>query len=177
MNHYFILTGAPGTGKTTVLKHLRNLGYQGADEVAREVLSHQLSVDGPALPAKSPKLFIQKMLGSAISKYESGKVSGGPVFFDRGIPDLIAYAVRFDVNPEEFIKAAEKYKYNSSVFIFNPWKEIFVNDNERRLTFEMTVQFHESIVQSYKSLGYKMIVVPNKPVESIAEFILNNIRF
>jgi predicted ATPase len=56
--NYFILVGTAGTGKTSVLNHLRSAGFFCVSEMAREVLNEQLATDGPALPSKNPTLFL-----------------------------------------------------------------------------------------------------------------------
>lgn len=73
----YILTGAPGTGKSTVLEELKKRGIRVLTEPAREILIHQLKIDGLALPAKNPKLFVEEMLKLSISQFESAVVGPG----------------------------------------------------------------------------------------------------
>jgi predicted ATPase len=170
--NFFILTGTPGTGKTSALKALQNRGFAGVEEPTRQILTEQLAIDGPGLPAKNPLLFIEMMLSHSIAEYEATKSAKGLTYFDRGIPDLIAYAIRFGVEPKQFEEAAQKYFYNQTVFIFPPWKEIFVNDSERKLTFEMSLEFHQLIVETYQRLNFCLVEVPFKPIGMRADFII-----
>ena len=32
----FVITGAPGTGKTTILNHLKKIGYSCIDEISKK---------------------------------------------------------------------------------------------------------------------------------------------
>ena len=150
---------------------MRNLGFLGVSESAREVLSSQIAIDGPALPAKDPLLFIQSMLSLTLEEYEKAKSTKGPVYWDRGLPDLIAYAIRFGVDPTEFEEVARRFSFNKAVFIFPPWKKIFVNDNERRLSFDMSLQFHELVADTYSRLNFNLIEVPLVSPETRAQFI------
>ena len=168
---YFVLTGTPGTGKTTLIEFLRAHGQHVQTETAREVLAEQKAIDGPGLPSKSPLRFVQMMLERAISKFENSQTLGGPVFFDRGIPDLIAYAERFGVDASEFQQASESYRYSKTVFVLSPWKEIFVNDSERLLTYEASLLFHESLLAAYRRLGYELIEVPFGTLAERADFV------
>jgi predicted ATPase len=174
-SNFFILTGTPGTGKTTLLHQLRADGHACVDETAREVLAHQKAIDGPGLPSKSPLRFVQLMLERSIENFEKAKEAIGPVIFDRAVPDLIAYADRFEVETSEFKKAAQEYLYNQTVFVFSPWKEIFVNDSERKITFEKSLEFHEAILKAYRNLNYKLIEVPFDTVEVRKKFVLQHI--
>lgn len=166
-----ILTGAPGTGKTTVLEELKKRGQQVFTEPAREILRHQIKIDGPALPAKNAKLFVEEMLKLSVRQFESAMV--GPAFFDRAIPDTVVYAQRFGVDGKDFEAAAENYRYNPEVFIFAPWKEIFVNDEVRGLSYEMAEQVHELQSVNYRRLGYELVDVPRGNPNFRADFILN----
>lgn len=175
MNNYFIITGAPGTGKSTLLRELHSLGHACVDEPARYVLSEQRAKNGAGLPAKDPLLFIQMMLKKSLESYKNSKSITGPVFFDRGIPDMIAYAVHFGVDTSTFEKTAREYDYNQRVFVLPPWRAIFVNDNERTLSYERTLEFHDQISFAYKSLNVKLVEVPLADVQSRVKYILTRI--
>ncbi len=174
MPKYYTLIGTSSTGKTTALNHLNSLGYKCNIEPVRKVLTDQVAIDGPALPAKDPKLFIQLMLQLSIKNYNDSKTANGPVFFDRGLPDLVAYARRFKVNPDDFVQASHNYRYNNSVFVFPPWKEIFTAGEFRGGSFEMYQDFHKLIINAYKELNYNLIEVPFDTVEARVNFILNH---
>ena|SRR3989344_3767566 len=175
--NYFILAGTSGTGKTTVLNQLRDEGFTCIGEAARSVLQDQLAIQGPGLPSNNPMLFIQMMRNLSIQGFEDSSLAVGPIFFDRGMPDLVHYAFRFNVDPKEFEIASRKYLYNQNVFVFSPWKEIFVNDNERRMTFEQTLEFHDLLMKTYRSLGYNLIQVPFGTVEARKQFIIDRISY
>ena len=104
-------------------------------------------------------------------------VSNEIQFFDRGIPDNIGY-LRLGNNPvpEEFHSAARNYRYNKKVFFLEPWKEIYVNDAERKEPFEVALKISESIKNAYIELDYDVICVPKRPVHERVEFILKKIK-
>lgn len=169
--NYYVLTGTPGTGKTTLIEAFRKMGLVCADEPARSILKEQLAVDGPALPSKSPAAFVQAMLRRQVETFSGLNSTTQTVLFDRGIPDLIAYAVRFGINPSEFELAGYEYRYNSKVFILPPWKGIFVNDDLRKLSFEEALKFHDALVNAYEKLGYELVTVPLFSVQERMDFI------
>ena len=47
---YYILTGAMGAGKSTVLGELKNKGLTCVAEPAREILAEQRTIDGAGVP-------------------------------------------------------------------------------------------------------------------------------
>ena len=95
------------------------------------------------------------------------------IFFDRGLPDIHAY---LDYTKEKyhsyFEESSKKYRYDH-VFLFKPWKEIFISDNERYESFKEAELINTFIEKSYKNLNYSLIEVPFDTVEKRSNFILN----
>ena len=60
-----------------------------------------------------------------------------PVFFDRGIPECWGHAYRLDSDRRDpFLIAMADLRYNPTVFVTPPWKEIHKTDAERRHSYE-----------------------------------------
>ena len=173
----FVITGTSGTGKTTLIEHLRGLGYVIFDEPTRVILNEQMAVNGAGVPSKNPQLFLDLMLQYCVRCIDQARMPRpGNIFFDRGIPDIVAYAIRFGVSPAPFITAARLHTYNSRVFVLPPWREIFVTDNLRGKTFEEYSAFHDHIVHAYQEQGYQLIDVPLMSVEDRVSFVLNEVK-
>lgn len=111
-----------------------------------------------------------------IKSFEAAKTQSKTVFFDRGMPDLIHYAHRFNVDPMEFEVSSNKYLYNKRVFLFSPWREIFINDSARKMTFEKSIEFHELLRKTYQELDYELVEVPFGTIEVRVDFILKEIN-
>jgi predicted ATPase len=45
----FVVTGAPGSGKTPILRELVRLGFLGVNEPAREILAEQRAIGGDGI--------------------------------------------------------------------------------------------------------------------------------
>lgn len=93
----WILTGAPGSGKTTILNQLRE-SLRCVDEPARRVLAEQREIGGSGMPKRDPARFVELLLEVAVADPERA-LGAGPTLFDRGIPDCIAYAIHLGVDP------------------------------------------------------------------------------
>src|SRR6516225_610049 len=94
-DRFFVLTGAFGSGKSTLLQHLQLRGIRGIVEPARPILAQQRSVQGNGLPEKNPRLFVELMFSRMLDTYQHSDTFSGPILFDRGIPDILAYAALF----------------------------------------------------------------------------------
>ena len=49
-NRFFVLTGGPGSGKTTLIEALRRAGFATSVEAGRGIIRDQSDIGGPALP-------------------------------------------------------------------------------------------------------------------------------
>src|SRR5690606_26813955 len=98
------------------------------------------------------------------------------VFFDRGIPDVLAYMDFFgQAYGSEFRRACEGNRYDR-VFLLHPWEEIYISDNERLESFDEAVQIHDYLLSAYRNFGYKPISVPEGPVADRAAHIIKELR-
>jgi predicted ATPase len=166
----FILTGAPGSGKSTILDALGG-DIRVMGEPAREILAEQRATDGDGVHDRDRTLFVALLLQRSIDKYEAAQHEDGPVMFDRGIPDCIAYAELMDLDPTPSLEAAETHGYHHEVLILEPWEAIYDTDDERTMSFEQTHPFHDALVDAYTRTGYSLVVVPTGPVEDRAAFV------
>lgn len=164
-SNQFIITGCPGSGKTTLIRSLRNLGFICVEEPARQVIAEQRAVQGDGISDKNTTPFTELILSRSLESYKKYVGSSVPIIFDRGIPDVIGYAKLFGLDIKKFENSAKIHPYNRSVFIAPPWEEIYSTDDERKMTFEETAQFHELLERAYLDLGYQLIELPFEPVE------------
>ena len=153
-----VLTGAPGTGKTTTLEAFKD--WTTVPEPARELIAAHGEYD-------DHREFVDALLGRSIENHNS---VGQTALFDRAVPDCAAYAMYFGVEPTESLQAADVYRYER-VFLFEPWLEIYTTDDLRTMTFEMVESFHEAIVEAYRMSGYEPIVVPHLERDARVRFI------
>jgi predicted ATPase len=166
----YIITGAPGSGKTAILDHV-GAGVRCVGEAAREILAEQRSVDGIGTPDRDASLFLDLLLERSIEKHVASERWGGSVVFDRGIPDCIAYATMLCVDPKPSLLASQRHRYNNQVLLLEPWEEIYVVDEERTMAFADAVPFHEALTDAYERAGYSLVPVPRDSVDNRAAFL------
>jgi predicted ATPase len=171
-----VITGAPGSGKTPIVRELIALGFSGVNEPAREVLAEQRATGGSSVHDTDPRLFCHLMLSRAIADFERTGGARTPVFFDRGIPDQIGYAELFGLDTSMAERAATAHRYNDVVFALPGWPGIYVTDSERTMTFESAQAFGERVRHIYEGLGYTVVAVPRDTVGGRARFIVETLR-
>src|SRR5579864_1693772 len=90
-DRFYVITGGPGSGKTSLLDALAAIGYQSSSEAGRALIQQQVAIGGRVLPWADRALFAELMLSWEIRSYQMAEKIPGLVFFDRGVPDVEGY--------------------------------------------------------------------------------------
>lgn len=175
-DNFYIITGGPGSGKSTLVQALKNQGFLTVAEAGRQIIQAQVSIEGDALHWKDQKKFCDLMLALSIYTYEQMMETNHPVFFDRGIPDLLGYChlIKTDV-PNYIRNAIALFRYNPQVFITPPWEAIYHHDKERKQDWQEAIATYEAIANAYRETGYQLIELPKCSVQERVEFILSHV--
>jgi predicted ATPase len=174
--NFVILTGAPGSGKSTLVELIRSRGFKCIDEPARQILAEQRLIQSSGVPDQNPTLFVDLMLSRTTHQYrcvehQSEKV----IFFDRGIADNIAYAQLYGLSFEYGWNAARNYRFNDNVFFTPSWAEIYRPDEERKMSFEAAAAMGDNLRAIYDALGYTLFEIPLLPPEERADFLIDSL--
>jgi len=172
-NHLF--TGPPGAGKTALIAELRARGFDCVDEPARRVLAQQRKLDGQGVPDRDAALFTELMLTTAIEDLQSRREAAEPFFFDRGVPDIVAYARLFGTDDRAALEASNQHRYRREVFFAPPWPAIYSQDDERKMTFGEARAFGDLMRAAYREAGYVLVELPLAPTPRRADFVLDQL--
>lgn len=172
-----VLTGGPGSGKTTVINQLHTQGYATLPEVGRSVIQTQCQLKGSALPWQDKTAFRDLMLQAEIKNYESSVNKTPPLFCDRGVIDTYGYSLLEQLTlTESLIQSCQQFRYHQRVFIFPPWASIFMNDAERKQDFSEAIATYEAMIKAYQTFDYELVEVPQLPPDQRARFILDTLK-
>lgn len=172
----YVLTGGPGSGKSTLIERLRGEGYAVSPEAGRAIIRDQVAIGGRALPWSDPAAYAEMMLGWEMRSHHVARGSSGPVFLDRGIADVIGYLRLLGLPvPAHMAKAAAIFRYHRRALIAPPWPEIYRKDAERRQDPEEAERTHAAMRETYAELGYELIELPKSPVEERLRFVIETL--
>ena len=172
-DNFNIISGGPGSGKTTLIEALAGRGFPTMPEAGRGIIEDQRLIGGPALPWADRAAFAELMLQWELRSHREARSQAGPVFFDRGVPDVIGYLRLVGLKtPEHLKRAAFIFRYRRKIFMAPPWRDIFHTDEERRQSWGEAVATYESMLGVYTEFGYEIVDLPLSPVEERADFIL-----
>ena len=174
--NFHVITGASGAGKSTLLAALADLGYSTVPEAALAFLQEQQQCNGGILPWGDRAAFLEEVLARNIRNHQAAQSLQAPVFFDRGIPECLAWLQLSGVELAPRHLAAVRYRYADTVFVAEPWPEVYVRNAERRASFERAARSYEPTVSAYIDAGYDICVIPKVSVQERVAFVLAKIN-
>jgi predicted ATPase len=176
-NRFFVITGGPGSGKTTLIEALASQGLARSIETGRAIIKEHVAIGGDAVPWADRGAFAELMFNREIRSYHWAREIKGPVIFDRGIPDVIGYLTLEKLPvPEYMDSAARQFRYHGNVFIAPTWPEIFGQDTERKQTFEEARTTYDVMMETYAAYGYSLVPLPLGSVEERVRFVVDNLE-
>jgi predicted ATPase len=161
----YILTGAPGSGKTAVLRMLEISGYAVVEEAATDVIAveHALGHDEPW---RDPA-FIDKIVTLQRRRQNDARATG-TVFFDRSPICTLALSRYAGFTPSDLLaseidRIVAAGMYERTVFFVR--NQGFVKATEaRRISFADSLAFEQVHEQTYRDLGCDLVEVPAGPL-------------
>ena len=170
----FILTGAPGAGKTSILRALAAGGYAVVPEAATDVMAERLAV-GEAEPWADP-VFIDRI--AALQQQRRGAVVRPLVtaqVHDRSAVCTLALA-RYLGHPVPAVLADEVARitgdgfFDRRVFFVRPLG--FIQPTAvRRISYAESLAFERIHEDEYRRLGFDLVDVPAGTIAERAEAI------
>ena len=170
--NWYVITGAPCSGKTAVISGLEQKGYQVVHEVARAYIDEQLQKGQSISQIKLDILSFESNILYKKIEIEQSLTESTIIFLDRAVPDSIAYYMIEGLNPDDPIHKSKLIRYKK-IFLFE--RLGFEKDDVRSEDEKIAAQLDRLLRKSYDMLGYDFIHVPLMPVEERIDFILQNI--
>jgi predicted ATPase len=170
----YILTGAPGAGKTAVLRLLEASGYPVVEEAATDVIALGNAL-GRAEPWQDHD-FIGKVVTLQRQRQDSLRVPAGAiVFFDRSpvctlaLSRYLGFTTSRLLASEVDLMVAEG-TYEKTVFFIR--NQGFVQPTAaRQISFEDSLAFERLHEETYRDLGFELVEVPAGPLADRVELI------
>jgi predicted ATPase len=168
----FVITGAPGAGKTAVIRQLELDGFSVVEEAATDIIA-AAQAQGTAEPWRDPS-FIDAIAN--LQRQRQIRASYQPVevqFHDRCVVCTAALTVYLGYSFSPVLRSElERMKreaiYESRVFFIRNLG--FVTPTEaRRISFEETVRFEKIHEETYGEFGFEVVSVgPGSVAERVS---------
>lgn len=182
-----VITGAPGTGKTSLISYLQER-VPCIPEPARRVIETARRFGTDATGDRNPVAFLEAMRAMMLNDLQRAAKLERPAAFDRSLPDLIAYANWYEsiegislpdhLTPENLACLCRHEMPNFTAFHCPVWDEIYAQDDERQMTLADSYNFESMLKTAYKDCQFTNIInVPKSTPKERAEFIANAMGF
>src|SRR5580698_1951766 len=158
----FIITGAPGAGKTSIVRQLELDGFSVVEEAATDVIA-AAQAEGTAQPWTHPS-FIDAVARLQMDRQIRASHQPGPIqFHDRSVVCTVALAdyLGYPVSPllaSELERIKKEEIYENRVFFIRNLGFITPTD-ARRITFEETVRFEKIHEETYRAFGFELALI------------------
>lgn len=179
-SHKYVLTGAPGCGKSSVLLELENRGFEVIREAAQDVIQ-RYQAKGIEKPWEDVH-FQDEVL--KLQLFREGNIQKDKTYFiDRGTIDGLAYAredhpSRWWIKNQCHQRRKEGRDNYDVIFFFNPLDEVETN-GVRREGIEEAKVIDGFLREEYRSHGYfsgRFVEIPKASIEDRADQILQGVE-
>ena len=195
--NWWVVTGGPSTGKTTLLEYLTEIGYKTMPEAARVYIDKERSKGITTEQIRALESDFQEKVLEMKNRIEVETPSDELIFWDRGnMGDSIAYMTTTHVVSSGRVNDAGLYLYDyqsgDTIMIAHKkrYKGVFLLDrlpsykiDYARVENEAKAEeIHARIDKKYRWLGYKPIKVPVfssdrwVSIQRRAQFVIDHIR-
>jgi predicted ATPase len=174
----YILTGAPGSGKTSIIRELQNSGYSVVEEAATDVIAIEHARGNPDpwmqhdFIDKIVRLQKQRQINASTLPYELQ-------CYDRSPICTYALSLHLGYPPsttllEEIERIQREDVYQRQVFFIENLG--FIEATEaRKIGFEESLTFEKIHVEVYTFFGYELIKIPVGPVQERVRSVTEHI--
>ncbi|GAA1784305.1 AAA family ATPase [Agromyces lapidis] len=170
MSNWYVITGGPSSGKTTMVNLLRQRGYQTTIEHARHYIDLQRLGGRTVTDIRSKQLEFQRSVLAMQLEQEAALDPDEIVFLDRALPDSLAYYRFLDLPPDPSLsEALTRVKYRK-VFLLDLLP--LAKDYARTEDAEAQHQIQGLLLDVYEGLHLPLTRVPALPPDERVEFVL-----
>lgn len=175
VNNWFVITGGPSVGKTTLLAELEKLGHATLPEGARVVIDEGIAAGKTIQDIRSDERQFQMDVLAHKIRTEHGQDKDTLLFFDRGMHDTLAYLRLFDFAITDEVTEAMKNAAYRQVFLLEPL-DTYVTDYARTESREEALKLNELLARAYREYGMEPTLIPAVPPEERAQLILEHLK-
>lgn len=173
MNHWYVLTGGPYAGKTTIIELLAAQGYMTIPEAARAYIEQELSRGKTIQDVRGDEIAFQRNVLEWKENIHQSLDSQDQIFFDRGMQDSRAYFDTYGAGDDrQMLNAMQNVSYKK-VFLLDMIS--YERDGVRTETLEDALRIHTRLGQAYEDAGMSPVRVPVLPPQERMEFILSHV--
>jgi predicted ATPase len=171
-----IITGPPGSGKSSLVRALKLSGHLILPEIAREVIKTEKKSGRGYFPWSHLAEFSDLVFREFLNRKKDYGTS--IVFTDRGVPDTMSYMRLGKLKePKEYYHELASYPYHKVVFYAPFWNDIYKVDDVRKESVSEAKAVGEAIQDCYTDLGFTLYQLPLGTVAERVRYVEDYIKY
>lgn len=171
----YIITGAPGTGKSTLIKSMQSKGVLCAEEVSRDIIKNEQLLQSDGMPWDNMERFCQLVFKETMHRF---KTQEDIQICDRSLLDIVAYLNHVNLHVFDKLSQFNFHKYyHNTVFFAAPWEAIYQTDPQRPENFKTQLALSKTIEKVYSSYGFTLCYLPRVTVAERTSIIMEKCSF
>ncbi len=169
--NWYVITGGPSTGKTTLQQELAKLGYATVDEAARLVIDDAIAKGTAVIDLRDDEKRFQDDVVRRRLVLEARAPTDTTVVLDRGMQDSLGYYRYYDFKVEDWIMDHMKAARYGKVFLMEPLG-ITKPDYARTEVRDFNDHITDLLAEAYREYGMEPIRVAPVSVEERLKIVL-----
>lgn len=173
----YLITGASGAGKSSLIRALSHDGYPTIEESGRIIVENEIRTGGQALPWKDAIAFGDKLVKHTLNSLQLHQNIAQPIFADRGLVDNLAWYKGINTSPPiDLLNAIEARPYSDPIFVLPPWQDIYIQDDIRNKSFDQALIEYGHIIYVLEELGWQTVEIAKVSIAERMAIILSHIH-
>jgi predicted ATPase len=171
-SNWYVFTGRSCSGITRTLAGLKTRGFKILGEAARDLLDAKIAEGTSVQQMRHDEAAFQRQVLKMKVEREQTLSRTETYFFDRAVPDSVAYFSVAGIDPDEALAFCKRNLYRK-IFFMEPLpyiRDYAGIENESTLN-----ELGRSIRTTYTSLGYLVISIPVLPLDDRIRLVLSHI--
>lgn len=173
-NNWFVLTGGPNSGKTTIIEELDKLGYKTVPEAARMYIDKKVKRGLKVGQIRNDEKYFQQQVIKMKIRNESELEPKEITFLDRGMHDTEAYLKLFNLTIEAWVSRAIKMTRYKKVFLLETLPN-YQKDYARTESIDHLKKLTQLLYNAYSNAKMQPVVVPPLNIIDRVKFILSHV--
>ena len=174
-NNWYVITGGPSTGKTSLLAELQKQGHKTLPEAARTLIDEALGKGIPVESLRADEKHFQEDVARLKEKVETTNDKAVLTFFDRGMQDTLAYMRHYGFDIADWVNELMRASHYKSVFLLDPLST-YQDDYARTEDRDFGKHLHKLLTEAYAEFGMKPVRVPAVNLRDRVAFVLDKIK-